>query len=75
MTFADHFSEKSAQYAAARPGYPAYRNIMAALGLEVVEIEANADAGFTLTPDSLERAAARGGKPLKGVLLATRRER
>ena len=23
MTFADHFSEKSAQYAAARPGYPA----------------------------------------------------
>ncbi len=44
---------------------------MAALGLEVVEIEANADAGFTLTPDSLERAAARGGKPLKGVLLAS----
>lgn len=35
--------------AIARPGYPAYRNIMAALGLEVVEIEANAEAGFTLT--------------------------
>ncbi len=57
--------------AIARPGYPAYRNIMAALGLEVVEIEANAEAGFTLTPDSLERAAARAGKPLKGVLLAS----
>ncbi|PST25277.1 1-aminocyclopropane-1-carboxylate deaminase [Mesorhizobium plurifarium] len=57
--------------AIARPGYPAYRNIMAALGLEVVEIEANAETGFTLTPDSLERAAARTGKPLKGVLLAS----
>ncbi|RVI95811.1 pyridoxal phosphate-dependent aminotransferase [Sinorhizobium medicae] len=57
--------------AIARPGYPAYRNIMAALGLVVVEIEADADSGFTLTPESLERAAARDGKPLKGVLLAS----
>ncbi|MCG5476177.1 MAG: aminotransferase class I/II-fold pyridoxal phosphate-dependent enzyme [Sinorhizobium fredii] len=57
--------------AIARPGYPAYRNIMAALGLSVVEIEANAETGFTLTPESLERAAAQAGKPLKGVLLAS----
>ena len=57
--------------AIARPGYPAYRNIMAALGLDVVEIEANAEMGFTLTPESLERAATRAGKPLKGVLLAS----
>ncbi|WEX78657.1 aminotransferase class I/II-fold pyridoxal phosphate-dependent enzyme [Sinorhizobium numidicum] len=57
--------------AIARPGYPAYRNIMAALGLNVIEIEANAETGFTLTPDSLESAAARAGKPLKGVLLAS----
>ncbi|WP_083541499.1 pyridoxal phosphate-dependent aminotransferase [Sinorhizobium americanum] len=57
--------------AIARPGYPAYRNIMAALGLNVVEIEANADTAFTLTPESLERAAAQAGKPLKGVLLAS----
>lgn len=57
--------------AIARPGYPAYRNIMAALGLSVVEIEANAETGFTLTPESLERAAAQVGKPLKGVLLAS----
>ncbi|WP_085025147.1 pyridoxal phosphate-dependent aminotransferase [Ensifer aridi] len=54
-----------------RPGYPAYRNIMTALGLDVIEVEANAETGFTLTPDSLERAAARAGKPLKGVLLAS----
>lgn len=57
--------------AIARPGYPAYRNIMAALGLDVVEIEANAEMGFTLTPESLERAATRAGRPLKGVLLAS----
>ncbi|WP_026619363.1 aspartate/methionine/tyrosine aminotransferase [Ensifer sp. WSM1721] len=57
--------------AIARPGYPAYRNIMTALGLDVIEIEANAETGFTLTPDNLERAAARAGKPLKGILLAS----
>ncbi len=57
--------------AIARPGYPAYRNIMAALGLRVVEIEANAETGFTLTPESLERAAAEAGRPLRGVLLAS----
>jgi aspartate/methionine/tyrosine aminotransferase len=57
--------------AIARPGYPAYRNIMTALGLDVIEIEANAETGFTLTPDSLERAAIRASKPLKGVLLAS----
>ncbi len=57
--------------AIARPGYPAYRNILAALGLTVVEVEANADSGFTLTPDSLARAAAKIGRPLKGVLLAS----
>lgn len=57
--------------AIARPGYPAYRNILAALGLTVVEVEANAETGFTLTPESLKRAAATVGRPLKGVLLAS----
>ncbi|MGN7878449.1 pyridoxal phosphate-dependent aminotransferase [Sinorhizobium sp. Sb3] len=57
--------------AIARPGYPAYRNILAALGLTVVEVEANAETGFTLTPESLKRAAAKVGRPLKGVLLAS----
>ncbi|OAP40411.1 1-aminocyclopropane-1-carboxylate deaminase [Sinorhizobium glycinis] len=57
--------------AIARPGYPAYRNIMAALGLRVVEIEASAETGYTLTPESLDRAAAQAGRPLKGVLLAS----
>jgi aspartate/methionine/tyrosine aminotransferase len=57
--------------AIARPGYPAYRNILAALGLTVVEVEADAESGFTLTPQSLEAAAAKAGKPLNGVLLAS----
>ncbi|PSS63348.1 1-aminocyclopropane-1-carboxylate deaminase [Ensifer sp. NM-2] len=57
--------------AIARPGYPAYRNILAALGLTVVEVEANAESGFTLTPENLARAAAKIGRPLKGVLLAS----
>ncbi|MBN9053188.1 MAG: aminotransferase class I/II-fold pyridoxal phosphate-dependent enzyme [Rhizobiales bacterium] len=50
--------------AIARPGYPAYRNILAALGIETVEIEVNAENGFTLTPEAL------AGR-IDGVLLAS----
>jgi aspartate/methionine/tyrosine aminotransferase len=57
--------------AIARPGYPAYRNILTALGLTVVEVEADAENGFTLTPQSLEAAAVKAGKQLNGVLLAS----
>ena len=53
--------------AVAAPGYPAYRNILAALGIEVVEIEL-AGAGH-LTAAHL--AAAHAGKRLKGVLFAS----
>jgi aspartate/methionine/tyrosine aminotransferase len=51
------------------PGYPAYRNLMAALGLEAVEIEVNADTRYALTPAMLEKAHAE--KPLAGVLVAS----
>ena len=57
--------------AIARPGYPAYRSILAALGLKVVEVAVGPDTGFTLTPESLERAQAEAGIRLKGVLLAS----
>ncbi len=57
--------------AIARPGYPAYRNILSALGLTVVEVEADAESGFTLTPQNLESAAVKAGRPLNGVLLAS----
>ncbi|WP_430440656.1 pyridoxal phosphate-dependent aminotransferase [Shinella sp.] len=56
--------------AIARPGYPAYRNILAALGIETVEIEVNAENGFTLTPAALEAAVAAHGR-IDGVLLAS----
>ncbi len=51
------------------PGYPAYRNILSALGLEVVEIETNAETRHALTPDMLAAAHAEGA--LKGVLIAS----
>jgi aspartate/methionine/tyrosine aminotransferase len=51
------------------PGYPAYRNLMSALGLEAVEIEVTADTRYALSPAMLERAHAE--KPLKGVLVAS----
>ncbi|MEW9808213.1 pyridoxal phosphate-dependent aminotransferase [Mesorhizobium sp. ZMM04-5] len=53
--------------AIAAPGYPAYRNIMAALGLEVVEIEL--DGAAYLHREHLRAAHAQ--KPLKGVLFAS----
>ena len=40
------------------PGYPAYRNIMAALGLEVGRDRAGRGAGY-LTAEALERRIAR----------------
>lgn len=51
------------------PGYPAYRNILKALGLQAVEIETTADSRWALTPAMLERAHAES--PLKGVLVAS----
>lgn len=53
--------------AIASPGYPAYRNIMKALGLDVVEIELEGVA--YLTARHLE--VAHREKPLKGVLFAS----
>jgi aspartate/methionine/tyrosine aminotransferase len=53
--------------AIAAPGYPAYRNIMAALGIEVVEIEL--EGSPYLSADHL--TAAHEEKPLNGVLFAS----
>ena len=51
------------------PGYPAYRNILKALGLEPVEIAVGPETRWVLTPELLERAHAE--KPLAGVLIAS----
>nr|WP_210276742.1 MULTISPECIES: aminotransferase class I/II-fold pyridoxal phosphate-dependent enzyme [unclassified Rhizobium] len=57
--------------AIARPGYPAYRNILGALGLNVVEVPVTAETHFTLTPESLEAIQTEKGVKLTGVLLAS----
>jgi aspartate/methionine/tyrosine aminotransferase len=51
------------------PGYPAYRNILKALGLVPVEVEVGAETRWSLTPDLLDKARAEG--PVKGVLVAS----
>jgi aspartate/methionine/tyrosine aminotransferase len=51
------------------PGYPAYRNLLGALGLEAVEIECGADSRWALTPERL--AAVHAERPLAGVVVAS----
>ena len=53
--------------ALAAPGYPAYRNILTALGIEVVEIPAGPETRYQPTPELLERF---GGK-LDGLIVAS----
>jgi aspartate/methionine/tyrosine aminotransferase len=48
------------------PGYPAYRNILKALGLVPVEIPTTAETRFVLSGEALRKAHAEA--PLKGVL-------
>ncbi|WP_417218563.1 aminotransferase class I/II-fold pyridoxal phosphate-dependent enzyme [Arthrobacter sp.] len=56
--------------ALARPGYPAYRNILRALGIEVVELDCGPETRYQPTPPQLDAAAAEHG-PLAGLMLAS----
>ncbi|WP_207345673.1 aminotransferase class I/II-fold pyridoxal phosphate-dependent enzyme [Arthrobacter sp. E3] len=56
--------------ALARPGYPAYKNILKALGIDVIELDAGADSRFQPTPEMLAAAVAKHG-PLAGLVLAS----
>ncbi|MGM7666770.1 aminotransferase class I/II-fold pyridoxal phosphate-dependent enzyme [Microbacterium sp. A93] len=56
--------------AMARPGYAAYRNILTALGCQVVELDAGPAVRFQPTPALLEEAEAVHG-PLSGLILAS----
>eukprot|EP00903_Cladosiphon_okamuranus_P001662 g1660.t1 len=51
------------------PGYPAYRNILKALGLVPVEIEVGEETRWSLTPAHLD--AAQDAGPIRGVLVAS----
>ena len=52
------------------PGYPAYRNILTALGIEVVEIPTGPETRYQPTPELLSEAVAQGG-PLAGLIVAS----
>lgn len=55
--------------AMARPGYPAYRNTLRALGLQPVEIDCGSETRFQLAVEQLEREHAE--TPLHGVIVAS----
>jgi len=55
--------------ALARPGYPAYRNILTSLGCEVVEIDCGPETRYQPTPALLD--AAQEGGPLAGLIVAS----
>ncbi len=52
-----------------RPGYPAYRNILTALGCEVVELDSGPEQRYAPDVAALEAAHARA--PLAGLVLAS----
>jgi len=51
------------------PGYPCYRNILSALDIEPVVLEAAAGAGFQPTPELIEKAHRE--KPVDGLIVAS----
>lgn len=56
--------------ALASPGYPAYRNILTALGLQVVELPSGEAARYQPTPELLDAAEAEHGR-LAGLIVAS----
>jgi len=55
--------------AMARPGYPCYRNVLTALGIEVVEIPTGAETRFQPTVEQVAQLHAQHG--LKGLVVAS----
>jgi len=61
--------EAGDRVALAAPGYPAYRNILSAVGLQTVWLETNEASRWAPTPLMLDEASASGG--LHGTLVAS----
>ena len=55
--------------AIASPGYPAYRNILNSLGIEVIELKTGFETNFQPNPELLDRAAIFGA--LDGLIVAS----
>lgn len=53
------------------PGYPCYRQMLAAFGVRPVEVRIGPSDRFVPTPDHLERARTAAGGRLAGVVLAS----
>lgn len=62
--------EAGDRVAMARPGYPCYRNVLAALGCEVVEIETGPETRFQPTVAHLEALRA-DGVDVRGLIVAS----
>jgi aspartate/methionine/tyrosine aminotransferase len=59
--------EAGDRVAIARPGYPCYRNVLTALGCEVVELPAGPESRFQPTVELLEAL----DEPVKGLVVAS----
>lgn len=59
--------KKGSIIAITRPGYPAYKNIIKALGLEVYYIETNIENNFQLTPQLAKKLP----KNIKGIIISS----
>jgi aspartate/methionine/tyrosine aminotransferase len=68
LTFIGAF-DPGARIALASPGYPAYRNILAALGLQAVDIPIGPNSDWVLTAELI--AAEHAREKLDGVLIAS----
>lgn len=69
LTFLSAFNA-SDKVALARPGYPAYANILRTLGIEVIELDAGQESRYQPTVQLLEAAWKEHG-PLDGLMLAS----
>lgn len=61
--------DAGARVAIARPGYPCYRNVLAALGCQVVEVPTGPESRFQPSVEQLAEAHAR--TPLDGLVVAS----
>jgi aspartate/methionine/tyrosine aminotransferase len=59
--------EAGDRVAIARPGYPCYRNVLTALGCEVVELPAGPESRFQPTVETLESLE----RPVRGLVVAS----
>lgn len=62
--------EVGERVAVASPGYPCYRNMLTAFGVQAIDVAVDASTRFQLTPELLAREAERSG-PLAGVVVAS----